>query len=281
MAREGSVGVEKRTIDGIELAAHMAGEPGARPIVLLHGLTASARDWTLTIKPLTQAGWRVLSPDLPGHGQSSAPKDPAAYGMERVADLAHGLAQALGWAPAVIVGASMGGAVAQEYAIRHPADVAALVLVDSAGDPRQPLPRSPEQADFAEREFALALEQGMQAVWELHQTERGWLYAGGFAPQVQTWRKARFCRTSPEGYLYSDRALADRRKTLPDLARIDCRTLVICCEHEEPFLRVVAEDLAATIPRAEYATIPRAWHSPQIENSRAFNATLLKFLASL
>jgi pimeloyl-ACP methyl ester carboxylesterase len=271
----------KLGIDGVELAYHLAGDAHAQPVLLIHGLTASGRDWALTAKALASAGWRVLSPDCPGHGDSSAPSDPAAYAMHRVADQLHSLASALGFTPAVIVGNSMGGTVAQEYALRHPGDAAALVLVDSAADLRAPLQRSPDHADFVAAEFRVAFESGMKAVWDLHQERRGWLYAGGMAPDVQAWRKARFCRTSPEGYLYSDRALGERRNMLPDLAELNRRTLVVCCANEEPFMKEMADDLASTIPHAEYAVIPRAWHQPQLENPAAFNEALLAFLASL
>lgn len=131
--------LEKRTIDGVEIAYRIAGEAGARPIVLIHGLTANMRDWFSNVKPLAEAGWRVLTPDCPGHGGSSAPDEPCAYAMPQVADRLHALAAELGFAPAVIMGHSMGGAIAEEYAIRHGADVSALVLVDSAGGKSRPV----------------------------------------------------------------------------------------------------------------------------------------------
>lgn len=273
--------MEMRTIDGVDLAYYTAGAADGRPIMLIHGLTANARDWFATTNVLAAAGWRVLSPDCPGHGRSAAPKHPAAYDMRRVADLLHALASALGCAPAVIVGNSMGGAIAQEYALRHPADVKAMVLVDSAGDLRQLPARGPEHAAFVAREFETGLERGMEAVWDLHQEAGGWADAKALTPEVRAWRKARFCLTSPEGYLYGDRALSDRHKTLPDLACLDLRTLVICCQNEAPYLKAVSDDLAATIPGAQYAEIPRAWHEPQIENPAVFNETLLNFLKSL
>jgi pimeloyl-ACP methyl ester carboxylesterase len=271
--------MDRRTVGGVELAFRLSGDLAAQPIILIHGLTASSSDWSQTVGPLAAAGWRALSPDCPGHGGSSAPSDPASYRMEHVADLFHDLAKQLGFAPAVIVGNSMGGAIAQEYAIRHSADTRALVLVDSAGDMRRPIERPPGHADFAAREFKLATEQGIEAVWEMHQAERGFLYAGDLSPAVQAWRKARFCWTSSEGYLYGDRALGERRATGADLAKLRCTTLVVCCEHEQQFLKEVSEDLAMAIPGAQSVTIPRAWHSPQIENAGAFNEALLEFLS--
>ena len=274
--------MERRTVDGVELAGHIAGPPDGRPIVLLHGLTASAGDWRFTVGPLTEAGWRVLSPDLPGHGRSAAPKEPAAYRMEPIADLVDGFARELGFAPAVVVGNSMGGAVAQEWVLRHPKSVSALVLVDSSGDMDAPPPLSEGAAEFAERERALLWSEGTQAVWDLHQTEGGWLrQSNDVAPEVAAWFRARFCGTSPEGYVYGEQALLERRHTLTDLAHASCKTLVICCEKETPWLRIVSDRLAATIPGATYEIIARAWHCPQFENPTTFNKTLLRFLSSL
>jgi pimeloyl-ACP methyl ester carboxylesterase len=272
--------LERRVvIDGVELAGHVAGPPNGRPIVLLHGLSASSGDWGFTVRPLIEAGWRVLSPDLPGHGRSSAPKDSAAYRMERVADLMHGFAVELGFAPAVVAGNSLGGAVAQEWLLRHPEAVSALVLVDSSGD-MDAQPPTPTD-EFTERERELFWSRGAEAVWDLHQKEGGWLQSIDMPVEVAAWGKARFCGTRPEGYYYGFQALSERRHTLADLAHVSCKTLVICCENETPSMRSVSDRLVATIPAAAYEIIPAAEHCPQWENPAAFNATLLSFLASL
>jgi len=279
--RGGARTVERRVaIDGVELAGQVAGSPEGRPIVLLHGLTASSGDWSFTVGPLTAAGWRVLSPDLPGHGRSAAPKAAAAYRMERVADLLNGLASELGFAPAVVVGNSMGGAVAQEWVLRHPEAVSALVLVGSAGDLDA---RSPtlEDAGFAERERALFWSDGAEAVWDLHQREGGWLQSTEMPADVAAWGKARFCATRPEGCFYGSQAVRERRPTLAGLAHVACKTLVICGENEPAWFRRVSDRIAATIPGAAYEIIPAGGHCPQWQNITAFNAILLRFLAGL
>src|SRR5471030_278960 len=111
--------MKTRLIDGVEITYRISGDAGARPIILLHGLIANMRDWMFTVIPLTEAGWRVLTPDNPGHGDSSSPSEPEFYAITHTADMIHGLAKELGFAPAVIVGHSMGAAIAEEYAIRH------------------------------------------------------------------------------------------------------------------------------------------------------------------
>ncbi len=279
--RSGAGAVERRAvIDGVELAGRVAGPPEGRPIVLLHGLTASSSDWTFTVGPLTEAGWRVLCPDLPGHGRSSAPKEAAAYRMERVANLVHGFAGELGFAPAVVVGNSMGGAVAQEWVLQHPEAIAALVLVDSAGD-MDATPPAPEDAAFAARERALFWSEGAEAVWDLHQSEGGWLQSTEMPREVAAWGKARFCGTRPEGYYYASDALLERRQTLADLAHVSCKTLVVCGENEPTWFRSVSDRIAAAIPAATYEIVPDGGHCPQWQNTTAFNAILLRFLAAL
>jgi pimeloyl-ACP methyl ester carboxylesterase len=273
--------LEKRTIDGVELAYRVTGDAAARPIVLIHGLTANMLDWRLTVKPLTEAGWRVLTPDCPGHGDSSALLDASAYAMTRVADLLHKLAVELGFAPAVIAGHSMGGAIAEEYVIRHGADVGALVLVDSAGG--KPRRAEPDAAlrDLIATERKLAFAQGMEAVWDFHQEHGMWASAKHAPPAIRQMLKARFCTVSPQGHVYGDEALGTRRDTRPELRQYAKQALVVCGENEIPELKKAAEELADALPGARRETIEGAWHSPQVENAAAFNAVLLDFLKAL
>ncbi len=70
------------SFDGTQLAIHEAGDSGARPLLLLHGLFSSAQmNWIKFghAEKLAQAGLRVIMPDLRAHGQSGAPHDPVAY----------------------------------------------------------------------------------------------------------------------------------------------------------------------------------------------------------
>ena len=273
--------VEKRTIGGIEIAYRVTGEAGARPIVLIHGLIASMRDWMYNVKPLAEAGWRVLTPDNPGHGDSAAPADAAAYTMAHVADVLHGLAVELGFAPAVIVGHSMGGAVAEEYAVRHGGDVDALVLVASAGGSPQRYKRTPQMDALAAAERALLFAQGMEAVWRLHQERGMWASVTNLPPPAQAFFKERFCRCSPRGYAYGDDGLQGRRDTVADLTRFTKKALVICGEHEETLMKATSAEFAAVLPNSRRVEITNAGHSPQFENVAAFNETLLGFLNAL
>lgn len=100
-------------------------------VVLIHGLAASMYSWRRTILPVAQAGFRVIAFDNRGFGFSGKPG--RGYGNEAYVGLLFQLLDSLGVREAVLVGHSMGGAIAAEAALARPARVRGLVLVDAAG----------------------------------------------------------------------------------------------------------------------------------------------------
>jgi pimeloyl-ACP methyl ester carboxylesterase len=108
------------------------------PVLLVHGwMFPSDLNWAQTYGPLQRAGFRVLAMDLRGHGRGLRPSAP--FRLADCADDAAGVLRALGVAPALVVGYSMGGPVTQLLARRHPDVVAGMVLCATAldwSDPR-------------------------------------------------------------------------------------------------------------------------------------------------
>ena len=267
------------SIEEIELAYRTGGEAGHDPALLIHGYTGNLRNWALTVPALVQAGYYTLCADNPGHGDSSAPRRFEPYAVHNVARVLHRLAAGLDACPGVVIGHSMGGAIAEEYAIEFPEQVRALVLIGSAGGAS-----GPEREDLsADMEALRAAHEngGMDAVFD-H------LVASGKRPEAAQTTSARrallrreFARTSFEGYEFGALALRTRRETLNDLARLTCPALIVRGEHESPALTRVANDLRETIPGARLEVIPGAGHSPQFETPDAFNAVLLDFLRSV
>lgn len=109
------------------------GKQDGPPLVLLHGYGGSHADWLMTARYLT-TNFRVIIPDLPGWGESTRLPD-ADYGYPAQVQRLHGFVEALRLGEIAITGHSMGGAIAGLYAAQYPKDVAALVLIDSAGVP--------------------------------------------------------------------------------------------------------------------------------------------------
>jgi len=114
-----------REVKGVRLRVFEAGDGPA--LVLLHGLGGAASNWTAVAPELAERA-RVVVPELPGHGGSSALPAPVAT-LDAYADRIAGV---LG-SPAVVAGHSLGGLVALRLALRHPPLVRGLVLAGSAG----------------------------------------------------------------------------------------------------------------------------------------------------
>jgi pimeloyl-ACP methyl ester carboxylesterase len=107
------------------------GKKNGPPLVLLHGYGGTYADWLLMAKYLT-GNFRLIIPDLPGWGQSTRLPN-ANYGYTTQVERLHGFVAALHLGEIALAGHSMGGAIAGLYAAQYPKDVAALVLIDSAG----------------------------------------------------------------------------------------------------------------------------------------------------
>src|SRR5882724_10784430 len=104
------------------------------PLVLLHGLTATRRYVVMGSKQLPKAGFRAISYDARGHGESDPAPEPGAY---EYADLAGDLGvvmDSLEVARGVVAGASMGAHTALAFALAHPERVAAVVAITPAFD---------------------------------------------------------------------------------------------------------------------------------------------------
>lgn len=106
---------------------------GPQPIVLVHGFMASGRIWQPVWERLPADRYRVIAVDNRGAGQTDAPADERAYGVKPFADDLFELVSGLGLTDIVLVGHSMGGLTAMQFAVDHPGLVRALVLVDPAG----------------------------------------------------------------------------------------------------------------------------------------------------
>lgn len=123
-------GLEERSLDvkGVRMRYFVGG--AGPPLVLVHGLGGAASNWT-ELTPLLVERYRLLVPDLPGHGGSTAL--PAVSGLEPFADRVVRVAEHEGMLPATVVGHSLGGMVVLRLALRHPDAVQALVLASGAG----------------------------------------------------------------------------------------------------------------------------------------------------
>jgi pimeloyl-ACP methyl ester carboxylesterase len=117
--------------DGSEAHLELLGAAGKPTVVLLHGAMSSVQSWAGWMPSLSM-NYRVIAIDLPGHGLTgeTVARDYSRTGM---VTFVRAILASLGEKHVALVGHSMGGGVAAEYAERYPDEVWALVLIDSAG----------------------------------------------------------------------------------------------------------------------------------------------------
>jgi pimeloyl-ACP methyl ester carboxylesterase len=124
---------------GIRMHYRDEGSPDAPVLLLIHGFSASLHTWEPWVDQLATGAdrvndYRVISIDLPGHGLT---RSPAGYraSIEAFRDVVAEFVQSQNLTTFALAGSSMGGNVAWEYALAHPDQVTALILVDSSGWP--------------------------------------------------------------------------------------------------------------------------------------------------
>lgn len=105
-------------------------EGSGEVLLLLHGMAGSSQTWRSVIKPLSRR-FRVIAPDLPGHGESTKPRSD--YSLGAFAVLLRDLLDELGVTRATIIGHSLGGGVAMQFLYQHPDYAQRLILIGSGG----------------------------------------------------------------------------------------------------------------------------------------------------
>jgi 3-oxoadipate enol-lactonase len=239
------------------------------PLVMLHCLGMTHRLWDC-LGGLADR-FELVSYDLPGHGETPVPDAP--YGIE---DLSRQLAAVLkrnGIRHAHVIGISLGGLIAQQFAASEPGMVDRLVLCDT----------TPRYTDDARANWVLraaAARQNGPASF-LPAIEKIWFTAGFLAadpvPAALHLVRDSFAACSGEGYALACEALA--AADLLDMAeQIHTRTLVLCGAEESLAFREAADWLAQHIAGAKLAYVPHAAHASVLEQPTWFEAVLRDFL---
>lgn len=129
------------TPDGLRIHYRDQGDPQAPVLVLVHGFAANLETWEPWVQRLGKT-YRIVSLDLPGFGLTRAP---AGYRISPVSfdHTVEAVVRHLDLPRFTLVGNSMGGGVAWQYALLHPDDLYGLVLVDAAGFPEKAQKGSP------------------------------------------------------------------------------------------------------------------------------------------
>jgi pimeloyl-ACP methyl ester carboxylesterase len=226
---------------------------GDEAVVLLHGLSGSARWWARNIRALA-ARYRVLVPDVIGFGRSRLPASRLPAVPEVAATLAQWVQLAAG-EPAHVVGHSMGGQLAIHLAARSGDCVRRLALVDSAGLPRPLTPRNVMRFAY---EVAPPRRWGDPTFLPV---------IVGDALAAGPWTLLRAIR-----HILGD----DVRPLLGELRQ---PTLLLWGEHDTIIPLSHGREMRRMIPGSRLLVLPGAYHNPMVDRPDAFNEALLSFLS--
>lgn len=257
------------------LAYDESGSPSAPPVLMLPWLGGSRLGWAEVARALSDT-CRVIVPDHRDSGDSDSFEE--AYTLPDLAYDAAALLLALNAAPAVVVGLSMGGMVAQYLAIRHPELVRALVLVSTTpgGVGGTPATERGRAALFLPAELE-AGERARQAMT--------FMTAPGFTdahPEVLDLAEARGRRHPMSADTYKRQFRAIRaHDTAPLLATLQVPTLVIHGDSDDLIPLPDGQRLAASIPGAVLEVYSGTGHMPQLERRGEFLADVRGFLGNL
>jgi len=244
-------------------------------ILLLHGFAANKDVW-LKVAPLLTAHFHVVIPDLPGWGESSRIPG-ASYNIDNQAERLDDFVRTLHLQHAMIVGHSMGGAIAGVYAAEHPQDVAELALVDSFG------------LKFKENDFAKEALAGKDPF--LYNDRAGFERATALAfehvPHVPGRFIDVFVKENIANHAFIDNTFNELRESSQALSlqnRLDKLTMPVLgmwC-HDDKIIDISAleslRDGLTHTPSISTSILNGCNHMPQLEKPQAFAQVLTNFI---
>ena len=252
-------------VNGVDLyyEAHGSGDP----VLLVHGLGSSTRDWEPQIDALAQR-FTVVAFDVRGHGRSAKPNEP--YTVKLFADDTAALIRALDLAPVHVVGISMGGMIAFQLAVDAPELVRTLVIVNSG--PAMPI-RTFTQRLMIWSRVAIVRLFGMRRMGEMLATRL--LPKPEHAGLRETFVE-RWAGNDPRAYLSALKGLVNW-SVMDRLATIQCPVLVLTADQDYTPLGL-KQAYTAMLPHGELVVIEDTRHFGPVERPEPFNQALIAFL---
>lgn len=248
-----------------------------RPLMFVHGFPLDHRMWKFQLEDLA-ADHRVLAPDLRGFGATAPREDQQSLaGIIRMEQLADDLAAVLLMLrirePVTLIGLSMGGYIAWQFARNYSSRLRALVLCNTraAADSREAAEARLTMAERVLAEGAAPLAESLLPRLFARQT---------FAlhPNLVELVRGMILAAPPAALAAAQRGMADRPDMTGELGSIRVPTLVMVGAEDQISPPDEMRAIANTIPGAQFVEVPAAGHLAPLENAVAVNAALRKFL---
>jgi pimeloyl-ACP methyl ester carboxylesterase len=252
---------------------------GAGPdLVFVHAGVSDSRMWDPQVEAFA-GNFRVTRYDHRGFGKSKMPEDPYALRDDLFNVIHH-----LHIAKATLVGCSMGGATAIDFALEHPKMVSALVLVGSGvsglNDPKQ---LSADSLKYWTEFLTLVRNRDVERAREME--AKYWIDgpsrdSAKIDPLYRTRaRQLHRENVSIDRFAHQEQPL--KPPAIDRLREIAAPTLVVIGDNDSEDLIKLADRFAAEIPNAALVTIANAAHLPSLEHPDQFNGILRRFLANV
>jgi 3-oxoadipate enol-lactonase len=245
--------------------------PSGSPIVLLlHGLGADSTSWTLQMPALSQAGIRPIAPDVPGFGRSVY--DGQGWNIRRMASLMADLLEGLGKCPAHVVGLSMGGTIAQQFALDFPQLTNKLVLASTFSFLR---PENLSGWGYFLQRFIVVNTLGLPAQAKVVAKR---VFPDARNAPLQEMLIRIISQADPRAYRKAMFSLGvfDSRKRLKE---IKMPTLVVTGADDTTVTPARQKLLVEGIPGARQLVIQNAGHAVSVDQAELFNHAVSDFLA--
>jgi len=243
-------------------------EGAGEVLLLIHGMGGSSASWRAVV-PMLAKKYRVIAPDLLGHGQSDKPRGD--YSLGAFAVLLRDLLDALGIPEATIVGHSLGGGVAMQFAHQHRDYCRRLVLISSGGLGAD-VGRMLRLLSLPGSELVLPLIASKPAI-QVGNALRGLMSSDDEVTRFsETWRAHAELsnRSNRQAFLRTLRSVVDRRgQAVCALNRLhfnaELPSLIICGEQDKVIPAAHAHAAHAALPNSRLHVIPGVRHHPQVE----------------
>jgi pimeloyl-ACP methyl ester carboxylesterase len=239
-------------------------------VLLVHGFASSrSGNWLRTrwAEPLTEAGFRVLTLDLRGHGESSKPRALAAYALPRFRDDLLAVLDAAGAPSAHVIGYSLGARLAWDLALHHPHRVLSLVLGGA-----------PVQGSFAGFDHAAALKAlaALPGPVLSGAVLSGLSDAGALDPETARYLRMATTVAGNDPHALLRLAEAVRRSPFVPEARVPSQPMLFVTGADDDIAPAV-RDLAGRLPQATALELPGRDHVSAV-TSRVFKQAAVEFL---
>jgi pimeloyl-ACP methyl ester carboxylesterase len=259
------------------VALDTGGEVVRGTALLVAGYTGSKEDFAPILRPLAEAGYRVVALDQRGQYESPGPDDPTAYSVEElgldVVAVARVLREETG-EPLHLLGHSFGGLVTRAAVLAEPALFTSFTLLGSG-----PSRLTGRRADLLDHLGPLLDAGGVPLVHEtLEQLAMTDPKAQAVPEPTRAFYSRRFLRNCPAGLRGMADALLHEPDRVPELAAAGVPLLVAYGEADDAWLPHVQADMAQRLG-ARHEVIDNSIHSPAVENPARTVEVLLDFWA--